>query len=80
MTYSTWLFWWCRKMVTAPVDDAVTILSWSKNCKYMKENGSGLIVEAVSPTDRKDKTKCSAKIKRYFYIHELGLSKTKMSQ
>lgn len=28
----TWLFWWWRKIVTAPVDEAVTILSWSKNC------------------------------------------------
>lgn len=66
-------------MVTAPVDDAVTILSWSKNCKYMKENVSGLIVEVVSATNAKDKTKCSAKIKRYFYIHERGFSKTKIS-
>lgn len=37
----TWLFWWWRKMVTAPVDDVVTILSWSKNCK--KKNKKNIL-------------------------------------
>jgi len=43
----TWLFWWWRKMVTAPVDDAVTILSWSKN--YKRRTTTMFITEAKEP-------------------------------